>query len=238
MKNIIAWSTLFILATALVACSSSPLSNNPPSESEPGAPMLAAQDENALPVELQLAFGILSLEDTQNEVDAQMAAQLLPLWKALRSLNSSDTVAQAEVQALYKQIQETMTPQQIQAIADMRLTRENMAEISEKLGLQFGPGGGRFENLSPEMQATLQAARESGQAPPGRFGEGGGIFIPGGGPGEGGGFGSGGGAPNQGVSPERQATMEARRASARNTIGIPTPILEAVIEYLEGKLDA
>jgi len=127
-----------------------------------------------------------------------------------------------------------MTPEQIQAIADMQLTRQNMAEISEKLGLQFGPGGGRFEDMSPEMQATLQAARESGQAPSGSFGEGGGFF-PGGGSGEGGGFGSGG-EPGR-DSPELQATAQARRTQRAGTNpGIPSPVLEAVIKYLEAKL--
>ena len=231
MKQNLAWIATLLAAIALAACSSATVSNNPsssPAQSEPGSPLLAAEGENALPVELQLAYGTLNLEDTENEFDAQTAADLLPLWKAVRSLSGSDTVAPDEIQALFKQIQETMTTEQLQAIADMRLTRATIAELSQKLGLQFGAGGGGFENMSPEVQATLEAARESGQIPRGGF-EGGGSFVPGGG-----GFGPGG-EPGQ-VDPELQATAQARRTQRAGTNpGIPAPVLDAVISYLEGK---
>jgi hypothetical protein len=245
MKRNFKWIAMFIMAVVLAACSPAGAPTgpaNPPVGGETGSQLLTADYENALPVELQLAYGILSLDGTENEVDAQTAAQLLPLWKAVRSLSGSDTVAAEEIRALFKQIQETMTPVQIQAIAAMQLTREDMPQIAEKLGLQFGPGGGRFENMSPEMQATMEAARESGQAPSG--GPGGGGFIPGAGPGGGGGFvpgpgeggfGQGGGSSGQ-VDPEVQATAEARRTQRAGTDpGIPSPVLDAVINYLEGK---
>ncbi len=228
------WLSVSLLAIALTACGNVAASSNQPPGSEASLSLLTADYEDALPLELQLAYGTLNLEGTENEVDAQLAADLLPLWKAVRSLSDSDTVAAGEVQGLFKQIQETMTPEQVQAIAGMHLTRQNMAEISEKLGLQFAPGGGRFGEISPEMQATVEAARESGQAPPGGFGGGGGGFIPGGGPG-GEGFGRGG-EPGQ-ANPELQATAQARRTQRSGTNpGIPAPVLDAVISYLEGKI--
>ncbi len=82
------------------------------------------------------------------------------------------------------------------------------------------------------MQATMQAARESGEFPTGGFpggGPGGGGFT-GGGPG-------GGGFPGGGLTPEQQATLEARRASgAGANLAISPVILDAVIEYLDAKV--
>jgi len=207
--------------------------------------LLNADYENALPVEMQLAFGTLKLDGTENAVNVEAAGELLPLWKAVRSLSESDSAASEEIQALFKQIQETMTPGQVQAIAAMQLTGEDMAQVAVELGLEF-LGGGRLGNLDPEMQATVQAARESGQFPQGgdfpgggfRGGDGPVIVGPEGGQGfPGGGF--RGGSPDGQLSPEQQATMEARRAANGGggaRFGVPTAILNAVIEYLETKV--
>ncbi|MGB6422668.1 MAG: hypothetical protein WBF05_12590, partial [Anaerolineales bacterium] len=166
--------------------------------------------ENALSVPMQLVMGTFMLEDTELTVDSDQAAQLLPLWKAARSLGSSDTAAAEEVGAVYNQIQETMTPEQIAAIAAMQIGREDMFGVVQELGLSFGGGGGDF---TPEMQATAQAARASGQGFPGGFG---------GGP--------GGGAGGAGLSPEGQATAIAERGGTRGAgSGVNPAYLEAVI---------
>ena len=57
------------------------------------ATSLNSDYENALSVPMQLVLGTLMLEDTELSVDSNQAAQLLPLWKAARSLGSSDTAA-------------------------------------------------------------------------------------------------------------------------------------------------
>ena len=178
--------------------------------------------ENALSVPMQLVMGTFMLEDTELTVDSDQAAQLLPLWKAARSLGSSDTAAAEEVGAVYNQIQETMTPEQIAAIAAMQIGREDMFEVVQELGLSFGGGGGDF---TPEMQATAQAARASGQGFPGGFG---------GRPGGGGG--PGGGAGGAGLSPEGRETAIAERGGTRGAgPGVNPAYLEAVILLLEGK---
>jgi hypothetical protein len=155
-------------------------------------------------------------------VDSNQAAQLLPLWKAARSLGSSDTAAAEEVGAVYNQIQETMTPEQIAAIADMQIRREDMFEVVQKLGLAFGPGSGGGEDLTPEQQTAAKAARESGQ---------GGL-----GGGQGAGGGQGGGAGGAGLSPEQRATAIAERGGTPGAgSGVNPAYIEAVILLLEGK---
>ena len=68
---------------------------------------------DALSVQGQLALGTLQLEETELAVDEALAAELLPLWRAAQSLANSDTAADAEVKAVINQIQDTMTPEQV-----------------------------------------------------------------------------------------------------------------------------
>ena len=181
--------------------------------------------QDTMPLSAQLGFGTLLLEDSEYAVDADQAAQLLPLWKAARSLSESETAAEAELEAVFNQIEETMTAEQINAIANLQLTGEAMARLMEDLGISFGFGGDRFGNLTPEQQATAQAARESGEGPPGGG-------FPGGGQGRGGGQGIEGAE----LTPEQQATIEARRAErggvgARFALVFVDPLIELLEEW-------
>jgi hypothetical protein len=197
---------------------------------------------------MQLALGTFALEDTEYAITTEQAAELLPLWKAAQSLSDSDTITAEEFQAVFNQIEDTMTPEQMNTIVSMELTQEAMAEIGEKYGLTFGPGGGGDfdpENLSPEQQATIEAFQESGQAPGGGGFPGGGAppdggGFPGGGPGggappDGGGF-PGGGGGDIGSLPEAQQTAIASGAGRGPGGGLPTAFYEAIIEFLERKL--
>ncbi len=207
-----------------------------------GASGSSAQTDSAasdLPNSLKMALGTFKLADSANDISAEEAAALLPLWKAVRSLGSSETVATEEIEALYIQIQETMSADQIAAIDQMELTQASMAEIAEDLGIELFSNGGRFANMTTEQQATAQAARESGEFPQGGFplpGSGSGSGF-GGGPGGGGGFGGASQSGGGNITPEQQATMTASRAAngGRINIGVPTALLDALIQYLEGK---
>jgi hypothetical protein len=173
---------------------------------------------------MQLALGTFKLEDTDHPVSAEQAKDLLPLWKALRSLGDSETTAAQELEAVINQIQGAMTPEQMTDIQAMQLSFQDMQSLSQELGLQFGMGGG-FGEMSPEMQATIEAARQSGQAP------GGGGFQ--GGPG---GF-PGGGPPDMGgVGPEVRQTAMASGGGRRNSgLNLPPGLLDALIKLLEEK---
>jgi hypothetical protein len=201
---------------------------------EASSPRIGEDFQNALPISAQLGFGTLMLEDSEYAVSPEQAAELLPLWKAARSLSQSETVADAEMEAIFNQIEETMTSEQIAYISDLQLNGDEMAKLMQDYGIEFGFGGQGFGNLTPEQQATAQAARESGEGMPG-----GGFFggNPGGGPGPGGGQGPGGG-PGFGpgdISPEMQATLEARRAERGGSFGARFSLIfvDPLIELLE-----
>ena len=97
--------------------------------------------------------------------------------------------------------------------------------VFEKLGLELGGAAGRFGNMTPEQQATMQAARESGQLPAGRPGGGSGVpgLKPGGGSGE--------------FDPDARATAIAERGGIRGAnLGVNPMLLDAVIDLLESKV--
>ncbi len=95
------------------------------------------------PQELQLseklAIGTLKLEGTANAVTAKQAADLLPLWQVYNSLIASDTSAQEEKDALAQQIQDTMTPAQVQAIDGLNLTQRDVFTSMQELGITTSP---------------------------------------------------------------------------------------------------
>jgi hypothetical protein len=193
MKHKILFSALasLIILLVLSACGGSPETasspeGNPESSaaespsgeesSEAGSrPGIGEDFQDALPMSSQLGFGTFLLEGSENAIDPEQAAELLPLWKAARSLSESETVAGAELEAIFNQIEDSMTSKQIDFISDLRLTGEEMAQLMEDLGLEFSFGGPGFSNLTPEQQATAQAARESGEGSRGGNLPGGGI---------------------------------------------------------------
>lgn len=177
--------------------------------------------DSELPALMQLILGVLQLESTDLAIDADQADEMLPLWKAYRSISGSDTVAQAELEALVEQIQEVMTADQLTAISSMKLTPEDMQSMIEELGIELGlPEGLEEGNF---------------QFPPG------GLGGPGG---PGGGF-EGQGRPGGGVGegnfdPEAAATARAEAGvdgEGRGGLGSRAGIflLDPLIELLEQK---
>lgn len=122
--------------------------------------------DDALNVSNQLVLGTIQLEETEQAVTPEQAAVLLPLWQALQG---GGVTAQAEVNALLRQIEGTMTPEQLEAIAAMRLTREDLQAWmqSQGLGMGGGPGqAGSDQGLSPDERATRQAEFGNGEGMP------------------------------------------------------------------------
>lgn len=131
--------------------------------------------EDAMPVMMQLTLGTMMLKDTDYPITAEQAAALLPLWQMLRGLTESGTAAQAEFEAVINQIVNTMTVEQMNAIAVMEIQRDDMLTVMEQVGITppgsvggsgsgggMGgsmSGGGELGNASPEQVATMQARR-------------------------------------------------------------------------------
>ena len=245
------WLCIFIcLGMLLSACS-----NNSGQDSSNGSSSNNnSQSGSALSQVNMLLVGTLKLEDTANAVTKDEAAQLLPLWQAYRSLSSSQTAAEAEVEALLQQIESSMTSEQVQAIKALNLTSTDMMDLMQSMGGGMGPrgkpnpqatpgfdfpGGGFQSGDPPDMPSGGLSNDSSGgttrNAPPGG---GGGPMIIQGGPGMGGDVGSatglGQGQMLQGTpDPSMQATAQARFSTQANQVN--TILLDVLISKLEAK---
>lgn len=169
---------------------------------------------DALSVQTQLTLGTLKLEETDLAIDAEQAAELLTLWQAIRSLSLSDITAEGEIEAIINQILETMSSEQLGAIAAMELTQKGVLELTQELGLARG---GDFTAEGDPRSSALD-----GMVPGSGGGPGGGM---GGGPG-GGGIGELGGD----LDPEQIATLQAERAEKqslgdRSTMFLINPLI-------------
>lgn len=212
-----------ILVVVLTACSSTTGSNAEPVAAQ-GQTVLQDNYDNALSVQGQLALGIVQLEGTDLAVDEAKAAELLPLWQALTSLTNSDTAAPVEIEAVVKQIEETMSPAQIEAIAAMALTTDSLTDLQSSGGLGFGGFGRGAAATNGDSEATN---RGSGGGFPGGPG---GDFAGGGFPGgPGGGFGGGAALDEDAIS-TRQAQFAASGVSVEDRV-----LLNAVVRLLQTK---
>ena len=171
--------------------------------------------EDALSIAQQLSLGSLLLEETDLAVDPEQALDLVPYWKLYRSLLGSDTTAPEELDSLLKEIQEIMTAEQVNYIANLQLNQETMMTLVNEMGIfdlrQDGIGEGGIGFVPPEG------------LPDG--------VRPGGGGGQGGGAGS--------MDPELMATKQAERAAAgggKQSNRLTIPLVEALISLLEGKV--
>ena len=124
--------------------------------------------DDALDASGQLALGTIKMEETGNAFSADQATVLLPLWQALRG----GVTAQAEVNAVLKQIEGTMAQEQLAAIAAMQLTQEDLQTWMQEQGLGAGGGfrgTGEGQGGDPDARATRQAqfgGGEGGEMPP------------------------------------------------------------------------
>ncbi|MBE9507664.1 MAG: hypothetical protein IMY86_06395, partial [Chloroflexi bacterium] len=122
----------------------------------------------ALDVGGQLVLGTIRLEETGNGVTPEQATALLPLWQALQG----NVTAQAEVNAVLKKIEETMTSEQLATIATMRLTLDDLRAWMQSQGLDVeggpgpGPGGGGDGQRMPPDAPPPPSEFAGGEMPP------------------------------------------------------------------------
>jgi hypothetical protein len=218
-------AVIAMLVIVLAACgakaSTTPTTGGTGAVAANGTPA-AAYLTQPLPLAESLLVGTLKLQGTSNAINATQAAALVPLWQAYAQLTSSNTAAQAEIDAVVTQVQQTMTPAQVQAITAMKLTRKDLFTEMSSLGLTNGGANG-----TPGFRLTPRAGGGGG-------GGGGGFFPGGGGGGGGGGFPGGGGAgggTTGSARPTPNATQNALRAQFANRI--PTPLMNALVSYLQ-----
>lgn len=206
---------LTILALTLTACGAS-------DSTEVAASSQTSSSAQTLSDPTLLLIGTLKLDGAAQAVTAEQAAELLPLWQVYNELINSDTAAQAEKDALVKQIEETMTAEQMQAIREMNLTPQDSFALMQEMGLGMGrdqssSSAGSTSNFTPGNGMPMGGGMPAGGPPPDMGG--GGV------PGQDGG--------GQNLSQEQIATAQAARAEQGVGNILPPALLEALIQYLQ-----
>jgi hypothetical protein len=217
--------TLVLLALILSACEPIQFAEYPNGTPAKTTDRLTADYQNALPVESQLILGALLLENTDQAVDGEQAAELLPLFQKLKSLNGGTTPSAQDKTALLDQIQGTLTPDQIHAMAALQLTQADVYSYMQKAGLSQLPqqtgtpnapnGGG---NLSGDFEESPTPGLESSVTPDDD------LHPP-----------DAGFAQDPNLSPDQIATLHALHPHRGDFQGTPSVLLDTLIQLLENK---
>ena len=211
MNKKIFWMSLILFTLTLTACASS--------TGTPGAAPSGGPSAVELPTQTKLVLGTINLEGTDNAVTAEQAKELLPMFYVLQDLNDSDTAAQEEIDGLVKQVQETLTADQIQAIDDMSLSMRDVFAIT-----QGGSGSTGSSKTSSTAGASTSGTNGGGAGGPPDMGG-----MPDGGPG---GMPGGGAMPSTGTTSAKSGT----NAAPVMDTSTPSALFDAVIEILQKKV--
>jgi len=201
MKKFSLFTTLLIAAFVLTACGSSTNASSTTGSASASDVMTPA---------LQLAVGTLKLEGTDQAIDSQTAAKLLPLWQLLNGLSASSATAQEEVSTVVDQIKATMTTEQVKAIEDMQLTQKDVA--------MQGGGSGNSAVFTTTSSGANQQITDPGLMGGGAPPDGG---IP-------------GGAQGGGQTSGSQSNTSAQSSQVSSS----TSLIQQVINLLESKVNS
>jgi hypothetical protein len=153
------------LIFGMAACSSSSTATS--AVSSPLSGLVASNTLSS-----KLGAGLLMLEGTGQAVTAEQAANLLPLWQAYRNLSASSSSSQGEIQALYSQIQESLTSEQLAAIQQVELSQANLASLMQKFSVQSAPSGARSQASTTSSSTSNSASGGGAGAAPADMGGG------------------------------------------------------------------
>jgi len=143
------------------------------------------QEMVQLSTQVRLILGSMALAESDLKLTQEQATALIPLWKVLKTLLSSDTAAGEEIEALLNQIQTVFTPEQLEWITNYNLSPDAYQEILTKyVPEEFQNAGSLMTEEEREERRATAIAANGGTVPPE-------LQSGGGGRGMGGGMGGG-----------------------------------------------
>jgi hypothetical protein len=118
---------------------------NPGGRGRATSALLDASCSDALSASVQHALGIPKLEDSVDSVGGHCARALMPLWQAR---GGGTRQSHENRNPVLTQMEATLTRQQLQAIAGMQLTLEDLRTWAESQGLSMD-----VSQLAPEARS-------------------------------------------------------------------------------------
>jgi hypothetical protein len=193
----------------------------------------AATDQIANPSQLtvkdKLGIGILSLNKAGLPISTEQAAVLLPLWQVVRSLGTDKNASSAELAALYVQIQDTLTADQVAQIEQFTWSQTELTSLVQQYQSQT------MLVSSTVKPTTTTSTSTTGQNMGG--GPGGDMLPPDGGIMMGGGA-SLGMTPGQSTTGETQQSLIQNQLSSQSSVDLNVLLANAVINLLQQQVDA
>jgi hypothetical protein len=213
-----------VVVLSLTACSTETNTNTGSSSTQKTA--ITSIKTTTTDEQARMAPGILKMENTRKGVTGEQAKSLLPLFEAVRSMSTSSLASQYEVDALHKQIEDTLTSDQTKEIDKAIVDDQAALSLIQSLNLQVGTTTTKVtaavssSSSSTSAQSGGMQGGPGGGAPPG--GEMGGGAAPMGEVGV-----TGGGASGQ--------TQSTRVFSSVASSGTTTQLLNALITLLKSR---
>ena len=127
-KALILASVLMLCLTAACAVPTVATAGN----SSSGTTLSQIADPTSLSVTDKLGIGILSLDEAGLSITSTQAADLIPLWQAVQILGADKNAASEEISALYSQIQNTLTLDQLAQIEQTTWTQEELVSLLQQ----------------------------------------------------------------------------------------------------------
>ena len=141
MKRISIFALIIVMVFVVIAWERSSLKS---SSSKTGS----TDKTTALAPVLELAAGTLKLEGTGQAIDKELASDLLPYWQLMGELNASESTAPQEITADLENIQGIMTTEQVKAIEDMQLNKNDLVIASQVAGSTVNTATATVINIS------------------------------------------------------------------------------------------
>lgn len=155
-------------SAAIAPASNQDVTPQPSGEEALSTEVITTDYDDATSVRNQLAFGTMKLDGTAQAVTAEQAKTLLPLWQAMSALSGNTSTVPEELNAVQNQIFASMTPEQLQAIADLQITNAKISEFYAEKGIvlpTMEPGvtrnPGAMKDLPEADREATKAARQA-----------------------------------------------------------------------------
>lgn len=171
MKKFQVLFSLLVVVLLASACAPTMSASSTEPTSLAGA-YLTTEYDNAANLRSQLAFGIIKLADTTVPINQEQAQQLIPLWQGIIALSGDSTTASEELIAIQDQITQTISEDQLKAIAEMKITNVDLDSFYAEFGIVLptpipgvtkvpGSGSGKTEEEKAAAQATAAASGQT-----------------------------------------------------------------------------
>jgi hypothetical protein len=172
MKKSIFRIALFTLLAAFFIYACAPTAEVETVPTSLASTYLNIEYSDAANIRSQLAYGTIKLANTSDAITPDQAKTLIPLWQAVISLSGDTATASEELTAVQDQITAALTVEQLQAIAEMKITNAGLNEFYAQYGVVLptpipgvikvpGSGSGKTDEEKAAAEATKTASGET-----------------------------------------------------------------------------